>query len=101
MFRFLIQFVALLIFFVVARKLLTFILRTVMGSLRATGSASEQQPSAPRNDDLLTTAQELHQDPVCGTFVPGSSTFTRRVDGKIVYFCSAECRDRFLVSAKG
>ncbi len=99
MFRFLFQFIALLIFFAVARKVLTFLLTTVMGSFRATSDAAGSAARASRNDDLLASAGDLHQDPVCGTFVPGSSNWTRRVDGQTVYFCSAECRDRFLVSA--
>ena len=96
--RFLIQILALLIFFVVARKVITFLLRTVMGSFQAT----YRQPPQPdrRNDELLASAGELHKDPVCGTFVPGTSHFTRKVEGQTVYFCSEECRERFFVTAR-
>ena len=101
MFRFLFQFIALLIFFAVARTVLTWILRTVAGSVRATTQQqSYAHPGNPRPDDLLASAGELHKDPVCGTFVPGTSSWTRNVDGQTVYFCSADCRDRFLVSAR-
>jgi len=98
MFRFLFQFIALLIFFAIARKVLTFLTRTVVGSFRATSQTPPSNPSSG-NNELLSSAGELHQDPVCGTFVPGSSDWNRKVDGQTVYFCSAECRDRFLVSA--
>ena len=100
MFRFLIQFIALLIFFAVARSVLTWVLRLIAGSFRATAQQhSYSQSGNSRSDDLLASAGELHKDPVCGTFVPGSSKWTRNVDGQTVYFCSADCRDRFLVSA--
>ncbi len=99
MFRFLFQFIAVLIFFAFARKVVTYIMSTLVGSVRAT-----REPPPPRsslgNDDLLSSAGELHQDPVCGTFVPVSSTWKRSMEGQTVYFCSAECRDRFLVSAR-
>ncbi len=101
MFRFLFQFIALLIFFAVARTVLAWILRTVLGSFRATTQKqSDSQPRHSRSDELLASAGELHKDPVCGTFVPGTSNWTRNVDGQTLYFCSADCRDRFLVSAR-
>ncbi len=94
MFRYLFQFIALLLFFAVARSVLTWILKNVASSFRT---------SAPREpeSEVLASAGELHQDPVCGTFVPATSVWTRKVDGRTVYFCSLECRDRFLVSARG
>ncbi len=98
MFRYLFQFIALLVFFAVARTVLTWILRTVVSSFRATSSPPPAQEARQR--DVLASAGELHQDPVCGTFVPGTSRFTRNVDGRTVYFCSSDCRDRFLVSAR-
>lgn len=99
MFRYIFQFIALLIFFAVARSVLTWILRTVMSSFRMASNATP--PPRPREPEVLASAGELHQDPVCGTFVPGTSGWTRNVDGRTVYFCSSDCRDRFLVSARG
>ncbi len=102
MFRFIVQFFAVLIFFAVARSVLTWLARLATGFFQAS-AAQEHTSSGPREsrgDELLASAGELHKDPVCGTFVPGSSTWTRNVDGQTVYFCSAECRERFLVSAR-
>lgn len=99
MFRFLFQFLALLIFFAVARTVLTWIVRTGLGSFRANAQQASRGQQ-PRRDEVMTSGGELHKDPVCGTFVPGSSKWTRIVDGETVYFCSADCRERFLVSAR-
>jgi len=100
MFRFIFQFFALLIFFAVARSVLTWLARLASSFFHASAQQEPSpEPAASRRDDLLASAGELHKDPVCGTFVPGSSKWTRSVDGQTVYFCSADCRDRFLVSA--
>jgi YHS domain-containing protein len=37
----------------------------------------------------------LQQDPVCGTYVAGDLSLKRIVQGKVIHFCSPECRDRY------
>jgi YHS domain-containing protein len=37
----------------------------------------------------------LHQDPVCGTYVATDTSLKQIVRGRVVHFCSAECRDRY------
>lgn len=63
--------------------------------------ASSSRPrEAVASRDQGTTTSDMARDPVCGVFVPihGSlSAFSR--DG-VVYFCSEECRRKF-VSEKG
>jgi YHS domain-containing protein len=51
----------------------------------------------PTGDDQVRVSQggELKKDPVCGTYVSTSASVSRMVRGEAVYFCSAECRDRF------
>jgi len=39
---------------------------------------------------------ELVKDPVCGVYCPKKEAISIRVNGKIYYFCSTECRDKFL-----
>ena len=40
--------------------------------------------------------EEMRQDPVCGTWVPISQAVTLNRDDETHYFCSGECRDKFL-----
>jgi YHS domain-containing protein len=40
-------------------------------------------------------ATVLQQDPVCGTYVAGDLSLKRIVRGKVIHFCSPECRDRY------
>ncbi len=37
----------------------------------------------------------LQQDPVCGTYVAIDASLKRVVNGKVLHFCSDECRDRY------
>jgi uncharacterized protein len=36
------------------------------------------------------------KDPVCGTYVPAETALTARSDSGPEYFCSEECRRKFL-----
>jgi len=102
MFRFIFQFIALIIFFAIARRVLTWVVKLVATTLRTNAQTPPtRQSESSAASGTLHSAGELHQDPVCGTFVPGSSTWKRTVDGQEVYFCSSNCRDKFLVSARG
>jgi YHS domain-containing protein len=38
---------------------------------------------------------ELKKDPVCGTYVSTQLSVTRKVNGELLHFCSAECRDKY------
>ena len=40
--------------------------------------------------------EEMVQDPVCGTWVPLNQAIAFRRGRETLYFCSAECRDKFL-----
>ena len=38
------------------------------------------------------------EDPVCRTLIPARQAITWTNNGKILYFCSAECRSQFITS---
>ena len=53
---------------------------------------------APRTRETTGRAQlaeELKKDPVCGTYVPVTSSVKKTVGGEVIHFCSAACRDRY------
>jgi YHS domain-containing protein len=51
-------------------------------------------PAAERPN--LVTGGELKKDPVCGVYVSTGASVTRTVDGRVVHFCSTECRDKYV-----
>jgi YHS domain-containing protein len=51
----------------------------------------------PRTFDRQDQAiEEMVQDPVCGTYVPAGQALSLTREKETLYFCSSECRDKFL-----
>jgi YHS domain-containing protein len=71
---------------------------TVLRYLRAlfSGRITRQSVSKPPAADQQTSI--LRQDPVCGTYVAIDASFKKIVDGKVIHFCSDECRDKYAQS---
>ena len=80
-----------LIFLLVAisaiRSGILFLHRLAVGQHRPQ-SAQVRRPPPP-------AATMLQQDPVCGTYVAVETSLKRICHGKVVHFCSPECRDRY------
>ena len=58
-------------------------------------SEPETASRGPTPAGNVPTGGELKRDPVCGTFVPVSSSVKRTVRGEVVHFCSTDCRDKY------
>ncbi len=76
--------------------LLFLFVRAVIRSFFASSSALRPQPGPGRHSPAQVG--ELKKDPVCGTYVSAAASVTRTVDGKVVYFCSEQCRDKYRVA---
>lgn len=48
-----------------------------------------------RTQDLIDSG-EMVKDPVCGTYVSTDTDIRVKDEDQVHYFCSYECRDRFL-----
>jgi uncharacterized protein len=93
MFRLVVRFLLLFVFFAVIRSVVKTVARLFTQTFRpASPPPPDQQPATAE------IVGELKQDPVCGTFVPASSSVKRTVNGQLVHFCSAACRDKFKVA---
>jgi YHS domain-containing protein len=67
------------------------IVRSILGSLFKRGrGVTVQSRSEP------SPSMELKKDPVCGTYVSPATGVSRSVQGHLIYFCSKECRDKFV-----
>jgi len=40
----------------------------------------------------------LKEDPVCRTLIPARQAITLKNNGKTLYFCSSDCRSKFITS---
>ena len=89
MFRLLFRFLLLL----VAIGFIRYVIVTVARAI-----SQAMNPSAPARQAGQGSGGELKQDPVCGTFVPTSTSVKKTVNGELVHFCSVTCRDKFKVA---
>ena len=92
MFRLFFRFIVLLVIFAVIRYVVT----TVSRLFSQAGNPPAQRPSGQAQSGA--PAGELKQDPVCGTFVPTTTSVKKTINGELVHFCSAACRDKFKVA---
>lgn len=49
-----------------------------------------------QQEEQKIAAGDMVQDPECGTFVSVDDSISVRNGNKVYYFCSYECRDKFL-----
>jgi YHS domain-containing protein len=77
--------------------LLVFLLiRSIIRSIFQPSSSVTHRPAPRENGPTVVAGGELKKDPVCGTYVSTSLGWTRTVKGEPVYFCSKECRDKYV-----
>jgi YHS domain-containing protein len=57
---------------------------------------TNQASQAPGKQVPLTG--ELKKDPACGTYIAAATSIQEKVGGEIFYFCSRQCRDKYVAS---
>ena len=91
---FFIRFLLPLLAFLLVRA----VLKSIFSSFRSyTTSQTTPQTQSPQPPPV-SAGGELKKDPVCGTYVATGASVTRTVNGQVLYFCSAQCRDRYRVA---
>jgi YHS domain-containing protein len=80
----------------VVRSIVGVVLRGFSEMLRS-HVAPQANASATRDQGVPLTG-ELKKDPVCGTYTPAGTSLQQTVRGQTFYFCSAQCRDKYLAS---
>jgi YHS domain-containing protein len=44
----------------------------------------------------INEPEEMKQDPVCKTYVPKSQAINYKTNNKTLYFCSEECKNKYI-----
>jgi len=78
--------------------LILWFVRALFRSIFASVRSYSPSPAKPQQPPPVPTGGELKKDPVCGTYVSASNSLSRTVKGQVVYFCSAQCRDKYHVA---
>jgi uncharacterized protein len=90
MFRLLIYMLVAVFLITIVRSMVGIVLRGFSDMLRSQ-TATKPRPSVPLSG-------ELKKDPVCGTYTSAATSIQQTVHGQTFYFCSAQCRDKYLAS---
>jgi YHS domain-containing protein len=90
MFPFLARLILFLIAISVIRSVIGFVQRALTGSRPPTSVGGPGGTPGHRSETTM-----LQQDPVCGTYVGVDSSLKRVVNGRVLHFCSPECRDKY------
>ncbi len=87
---FLARMVRLLLWLVVA----TWLVRILIGALFATFAPKKVPTASPPGP------KPLFRDPWCGTHVSAEISHTLEEAGRVLHFCSAECREHYRTSQR-
>lgn len=100
MYRALFELIITVLIILVARSLLTSLLKGVSSAAKTFQNEGPRQQEQTKNQASSSTANELHKDPVCGTYVAESTPFQRKLTGQVFYYCSTDCREKHALVAR-
>jgi YHS domain-containing protein len=77
------------------------VLRAVLGII-AKGFGELLNPGASQSNQAsrrqVPLNGELKKDPACGTYIAAATSIQEKVGGETFYFCSKQCRDKYVAS---
>ena len=91
-----------IIFWLLGIVVMISLLRGVLGIiLRGLGmilNPSNPQTNAREPSSQVPLSGELKKDPACGTYIAAATSLKENVGGETIYFCSKQCRDKYVAS---
>ncbi|MDX2149357.1 MAG: hypothetical protein SFV54_01385 [Bryobacteraceae bacterium] len=85
-----------IVLYLFAAIIILTLVRFFAGMLARAANEVLSGPTTPkRRETKVPEGGELKKDPVCGTYVAASTTFTKKLGGEVFYFCSEECRKTY------
>jgi len=93
MFRVALEAIITMTVLLVARAIITSIVRSISSTNFGSSRPQPESSSNFKTEERARTKGTLHRDPVCGTFVPETSPFRRDLAGSTFYYCSKACRE--------
>jgi YHS domain-containing protein len=89
------------IFYLLVTIVLISFLRGVIGIIaKGFGEMLNPRPNAssPAPGKQVPLSGELKKDPSCGIYIAAATSIQEKVGGQTFYFCSKECRDKYVAS---
>ena|SRR5579863_2705026 len=95
MFRAIFYLLLTVVVITVLKSIIGIVLKGVSDAMRPGSSAP---PPGARPSQQVPLTGELKKDPVCGTYIAAATSVKEKVGGHTFYFCSQECRDKYVAS---
>jgi len=57
---------------------------------------SPKKPGKPSIRSNETITDEMIMDPYCHVYIPKKEAITAKIAGETIYFCSKECKEKYL-----
>jgi YHS domain-containing protein len=90
------------IFWLLGLVVIISLLRGVIGIiLRGLGAVLNPRPNPQGRQQpasKVPLSGELKKDPACGTYISAATSIHEIVAGETFYFCSKQCRDKYVAS---
>ena len=103
MLRALLELLITVLVVIVARAVLTSIMRGLanasVSAFRPGNSQAARNQSA-QSSPPAANGGDLHKDPVCGTYVAESTPFRQQIYGQVFYYCSDACREKHAMAVR-
>jgi YHS domain-containing protein len=87
-----------LLFTVVIITVLRGVIGIIMRGLAGIFGTQPKQQVRQAPADQVPLSGELKKDPACGTYISAATSLKERVGGQTFYFCSKQCRDKYVAS---
>jgi len=81
--------------------ILTILIYTLFRLLIGAGRRNSTGKTFPPGEGKDQAQDVLMEDPVCHTLIPARNAVTMKIEGKNLYFCSQNCRDRYTTKQPG
>ena len=92
------------IFYLLFAVILISVLRAIFGIIaKGFGELMSPRPGQSSQSSQASGKQvpltgELKKDPACGTYIAAATSIQEKVGGETFYFCSKQCRDKYVAS---
>ncbi|MGD0296218.1 MAG: hypothetical protein ABSE86_03825 [Bryobacteraceae bacterium] len=83
---------------VVIISLLRGVIGIIMRGLGDLVNPQSTQRGAQNPASQFPLSGELKKDPACGTYIAAATSIHETVGGETFYFCSKQCRDKYVAS---
>ena len=87
-----------LLFAVILISFLRGVIGIIFKGFTSLATPKSSSPARETSENQVPLSGELKKDPACGTYISAATSLKETVSGQTFYFCSKQCRDKYVAS---